>query len=108
MVAIMRRMAIRVSRPGGLTSTVRPDSKREIGKADAYKGMEGILKAAYETDFPLTIVWNYDPLAVELSSVTGTSDRWGNAFSEQSERGQGILSCIKDYNRKIDEKHQMS
>lgn len=92
----------------GETAFTYPDSKREIGKADAYKGMEGILKAAYETDFPLTIVWNYDPLAIELSSVTGTSDRWGNAFSEQSERGQGILSCIKDYNRKIDEKHQMS
>ena len=33
MVAIMRRMAIRVSRSGGLTSTVRPDSKREIRRS---------------------------------------------------------------------------
>ena len=31
--AIMRRMAIRVSRSGGLTSTVRPDSKREMSRA---------------------------------------------------------------------------
>ena len=31
--AIMRRIAMRVSRSGGLTSTVRPDSNREIRRA---------------------------------------------------------------------------
>lgn len=87
----------------GETAFTYADSDREVSYAEVYRATEGILRAVYETDFPLAIVWNYDPFARELSTETGTSDRWGDAFSEHSERGKAVLACIRDYNRKIDE-----
>lgn len=87
----------------GETAFTYADSDREVSYAEVYRATEGILRAVYETDFPLAIVWNYDPFARELSTETGASDRWGDAFSEHSERGKAVLACIRDYNRKIDE-----
>lgn len=68
--------------------------------------IEAVLEAAYTTDFPLVMLWNYDPKTVynpdDHTQFTGGIDvSWNVKFK----KGKGYMEAIKTYNALIDGKH---
>ena len=85
-----------------------PDSRDWNGTDEAHSILvtEAILQAAYETDFPLTLLWTYDDRTLynaqnHTSYAGGTEHSWNETFV----KGKAYLEAIKEFNRKMDEKH---
>lgn len=85
-----------------------PESRDWNGTDEAHSILvtEAILEAAYETDFPLTLLWTYDDRTLynaqnHTSYAGGTEHSWNETFV----KGKAYLEAIKEVNRKMDEKH---
>lgn len=85
-------------------------------QADVDAGLDAAAKAsvyamiadsALETDFPLTLFWNYDHRP-EYNSADPTDHSTGTEWSwnERWDKGKIILEKIRDVNNAFDEKHK--
>lgn len=86
--------------PGTRSTWNGKDEQHSIKVTDA------ILEAAYETNFPLTLLWVYDERTLydasnHISHNGGTEHSWNENFV----KGKAYLEAVKKYNKLIDEKH---
>lgn len=68
--------------------------------------IDAVLQAAYTTDFPLVMLWNYDPKttydpADHTKFAGGTDVSWTVEFV----KGKGYMEAIRKYNGLFDAKH---
>ncbi|WP_251546627.1 cellulase family glycosylhydrolase [Pumilibacter intestinalis] len=75
------------------------DSQEKQTYEDALSAIEGIAKAAYDTDYPLILFWNYDPLTNNLEGDfvdrgSGIEYSWNEKWG----KGKAYLEIIKKYN----------
>ena len=75
-------------------------------EAHSIKVTEAILEAAYETDFPLTLLWTYDDRTI-YNAANHTQHNGGteHSWNENFVKGKAYLEAIKEFNKKMDDKH---
>lgn len=89
--------------------SILPGTRDQWNKKDeahSIKVTEAILSAAYETDFPLTLLWVYDDRSTydgenHTQHDGGTEHSW----NENYVKGKAYLEAVKKYNKMFDDKH---
>lgn len=80
------------------------DAKEKQTYESALTVVEAIAKAALETEYPLILFWNYDPLSMPnekdyVDKGSGIEYSW----NENWDKGKAYLETIKKYNAKFDQ-----